>query len=220
MNQQITDNDKRVLIIRDKLIAITPDDGQQNASLSGKAIESAREAIVALQQFAVTARSLFRHANLLNLYLFKAQNDNGAKLVELPVPFDTFKKISDARDEQVQEYQKIRAFARDVLDCNLIFSGSLTLYFLPVLYAVLGALAYALRSISQRLSARTYTPSYADHARFPIAVAAGLVVGSFTDFTKEIPLSPIAVGFLVGYGVEVFFSFLDAVLETLKKART
>jgi uncharacterized membrane protein len=91
---------------------------------------------------------------------------------------------------------------------------------LPILYALLGACAFALRSLSQQIRARTYTPTYADFARITIAVIAGLVVGLFNNFTQGISLSPLAVAFLVGYGVEIFFSFLDTFLETLRKARS
>jgi len=51
-------------------------------------------------------------------------------------------------------------------------------------------------------------------------VIAGLVVGLFNNFTQGISLSPLAVAFLVGYGVEIFFSFLDTFLETLRKVRS
>jgi hypothetical protein len=230
MNQRIADNDKLAITMRDKLVAISPRSGQdkvaqdsssQPVEASGNAVEVEREVVVALQQFAANAHGLFRRSRQLNLFLFGfIPPDQGTTLVELNVPLKTFQNISDARDDQIKSYQQIRAYSKDVLDWNFIFSGGITLYFLPVLYAILGALAYALRSISQRLAARTYTPSYAEHARFPIAVAGGLVVGLFTDFTKGIPLSPLAIGFLVGYGVEIFFSFLDAILDTLKKVRS
>jgi len=49
---------------------------------------------------------------------------------------------------------------------------------------------------------------------------AGLVVGLFNNFTQGISLSPLAVAFLVGYGVEIFFSFLDTFLATLRKVRS
>jgi len=42
----------------------------------------------------------------------------------------------------------------------------------------------------------------------------GFVVGLFTNFTQGIALPPVAMAFLVGYGVEIFFPFLDAFLET------
>jgi hypothetical protein len=61
-------------------------------------------------------------------------------------------------------------------------------------------------------------------AKETIALIGGLVVALFTNFTalftQEIPLSPLAIAFLVGYGVEIFFAFLDAFLDTLKKVRT
>jgi len=53
-------------------------------------------------------------------------------------------------------------------------------------------------------------PSYA----IPIAMIGGFVVGLFTNFTQGIALPPVAMAFLVGYGVEIFFPFLDAFLET------
>jgi len=51
--------------------------------------------------------------------------------------------------------------------------------------------------------------------RLFLAVFVGAVLGIFTDFAKGISLSPIAVGFLAGYGVEFFFDFLDNLLGTL-----
>ena len=85
---------------------------------------------------------------------------------------------------------------------------------------LLGACAYALRSLSRQILAKTYTPTYADFARIIIAVIVGLVVSLFNNFTQGISLSPLAVAFLAGYAVEIFFSFLDAFLETLKKVRS
>jgi drug/metabolite transporter (DMT)-like permease len=98
--------------------------------------------------------------------------------------------------------------------------GALTAYVLPILYALLGALAYALRALAQEATARTYIQSSAAFARIIIALIAGLVVGLFNNLTQGISLSPLGIAFLVGYGVELFFSLLDAFLETLKKVRT
>jgi hypothetical protein len=74
--------------------------------------------------------------------------------------------------------------------------------------------------MSQQIHARTYTPTHVEFARIIIALIAGLVVGLFGNFTQGISLSPLAVAFLVGYGVETFFSFLDTLLETLRKVRS
>jgi hypothetical protein len=52
-----------------------------------------------------------------------------------------------------------------------------------------------------------------------LAILAGVVIGLFNDFTKGIALSPLAVAFLVGYAVAIFFSFLDAVVEASKRVK-
>jgi hypothetical protein len=138
------------------------------------------------------------------------------KVLQLSVPLDPAQEWSD----KIKAYQDIRTYAKDVQQMNLMFYGAITAYLLPILYALLGACAYALRSLSQQIRARTYTSTCADFARIIIAVIAGLVVGLFNNFTQGISLSPLAVAFLVGYGVEIFFSFLDTFLETLRKVRS
>jgi len=66
---------------------------------------------------------------------------------------------------------------------------------------------------------KTYQPSYFDGARLIIALIAGTVVGLFNNFTQGVSVSPLAIAFLVGYAVEVFFSFLDAFVHTFEKMR-
>jgi hypothetical protein len=43
----------------------------------------------------------------------------------------------------------------------------------------------------------------------------GTIVGLFSNFWQGISLQPLAIAFLVGYGVEVFFAFLDKLLQSL-----
>ena len=43
-----------------------------------------------------------------------------------------------------------------------------------------------------------------------MAVIAGAMISFFTSFTQG--LSLLAAAFLVGYGVEIFFAFLDSLL--------
>ena len=135
----------------------------------------------------------------------------------MPLPLEG---ISNAAIFKIQWYQNFRAYAKEVQQSNLVLFGALTAYVLPILYALLGALAYALRALAQEATARTYIRSSAAFARMIIALIAGLVVGLFNNLTQGISLSPLGIAFLVGYGVELFFSLLDAFLETLKKVRT
>jgi hypothetical protein len=219
--QRINDNNNSIITLRDQLNSLT------NATTDQKP-QIEREMAITLQQFTTTSRSLYQRALLLNRFVLNFQEadplaaqyateEARRKALELPVPIKDFPAV---RNDHVALYQTIRGYTKDVQQLNLLFYGAITAYVLPVLYAILGAAAYTLRSLSQQLIARTYIPSYVDHARFPAAVIAGLVVGLFTNFTQSISLSPLAIAFLVGYGVEIFFSFLDAFLDTLKKVRS
>ena len=102
----------------------------------------------------------------------------------------------------------------------MVIYGAITAYLLPIAYSLLGACAFALRNLSAQTRAKTYQPSYANFARIIIALIAGTVVGLFNNFTNGASVSPLAIAFLVGYAVEVFFSFLDSFVQTFRKVRT
>jgi hypothetical protein len=231
ITDRIKDNNALALNLHDKLLDIPQapppqDKGTQppgSAPIAGRA-RTERDILTDLQQFATANRFLYARASLLNHFILNAENDLFAQsspeekrqALQLPAP------LNDVQDayKKIRTYQDIRAFAKNVQQMNLTVYGAITAYLLPILYALLGACAYALRSLSQQILAKTYTPTYADFARIIIALIAGLVVGLFNNFTQGISLSPLAVAFLVGYAVEIFFSFLDAFLETLKKVRS
>jgi xanthine/uracil permease len=102
---------------------------------------------------------------------------------------------------------------------NLVIYGAVTAYVLPVAYSLLGACAFALRNMAAQTGTKTYQPSYSNRARLIIALIAGTVVGLFNNFTQGVSVSPLAIAFLVGYAVEVFFSFLDAFVHTFESVR-
>jgi len=87
------------------------------------------------------------------------------------------------------------------------------------MYALLGALAYLLRSYQDQVRTRTFTGSDTHVARFVIAAIGGGVVGLFKNFTTgdEASISPLAIAFLVGYAADVFFSFLDSFVQTFNR---
>jgi hypothetical protein len=118
-------------------------------------------------------------------------------------------------------YQDVRLFAQDVLDRVSVSYGAITTCFLPVLYALLGTCAYLLRTFEQQMAARTFTPSAANSARFLIAGIGGAVVGLFNNFTitQGASIPPLAIAFLVGYAVDVFFSFLEGLLQSFTKTK-
>jgi hypothetical protein len=229
IDQIIKENDLLLLTLRERINSLSSVQPQsvtpQPQSVTPQP-QSVREsdAVTTLQQFAATNRVLYSRANLLNWFhetdpLANYSEEQKKTILELPVPLP-LEGISNAAIFKIQWYQNFRAYAKEVQQSNLVLFGALTAYVLPILYALLGALAYALRALAQEATARTYIQSSATFARIIIALIAGLVVGLFNNLTQGISLSPLGIAFLVGYGVELFFSLLDAFLETLKKVRT
>ena len=54
-----------------------------------------------------------------------------------------------------------------------------------------------------------------------MAGIGGAVVGLFNfALTDGASISPLAIAFLVGYAVDVFFSFLEGLLQALTKSKT
>src|SRR5207244_9998842 len=93
---------------------------------------------------------------------------------------------------------------------------------LPVLYALLGACAFLLRSFEEQIKTRTFTLSEAHLARFVIAAIGGAVVGLFNNFTitQSASIPPLAIAFLVGYAADVFFSFLEGLFQAFAKNKS
>ena len=103
-----------------------------------------------------------------------------------------------------------------------VFYGAAAACILPVLYALLGTCAFLLRCFSQQMSSRTFVPSRSDSPRFLIAAIGGAVVGFFHRFAlgQDTSISPFAIAFLVGYAVDIFFSFLDGLVQAFTKSKT
>ena len=182
--------------------------------------------ITELQQYASTIRDIDARARQLNVLVFNAQWDPFAsirkdyqqihKKFELPQGLTDF---STAADDRTMVYQEVRYFAQSILDDVSFFYGAMTTCVLPVLYALLGTCAYLLRNFEQQMTAGTFIPSRAKSARFLIAAIGGAVVGLFNNFTitEGASIPPLAFAFLVGYAVDVFFSFLEGLMQAFTK---
>jgi hypothetical protein len=127
--------------------------------------------------------------------------------------------LAQATDDRTTVYQEVRFFAQSTLDDASFFYGAITSCILPALYALLGTCAYLLRTFEQQMSTRTFIPSEANSARFLIAGIGGAVVGLFNNFTitKGASIPPLAIAFLVGYAVDVFFAFLEGMLQAFTR---
>jgi uncharacterized membrane protein len=96
--------------------------------------------------------------------------------------------------------------------------GVVLSFILPLLFGVIGAIAYVVRSISNEISNTTFSrTSPTRHLmRVTLGALAGVVVGFFTNLTSQFSLSPLALAFLAGYGVEALFSMFDGFIAKFK----
>jgi hypothetical protein len=151
--------------------------------------------------------------------VFNAENPHGLDHLNIPPGVSTPAEIRKEAVDQIKAYQYIRDYALGLYKINSLIYTSLSTYFLPTVYALLGAFLYGLRLYSRLIKRNEFLPSVANSARYYIAAIAGLVVGLFANLLpKGMEMPPLASAFLVGYGVEMFFWRLDVLIRRLKGA--
>jgi hypothetical protein len=178
-----------------------------------------------LQTFATAIRDMYSAARRMNqLYRFQfdpfgfeksSARPDITKMLELPPGLPN---LALAATERVCVYQRARYYAQSTEESATIFTGAVASCILPVLYAVLGAGAFMLRRlefVERQLRTHTFI-SETFSPRFITAAIAGAVVGLF-NFGNVISVSPLAIAFLAGYAVDVFFSFLESMIENMRK---
>jgi hypothetical protein len=188
------------------------------------------DVIAELQEYAATIRLIDARARELNWLVIPhekpptpSQSRTGGGLLTKRGPaFEldpSLPNFYEARDSATAAFQSVRYFAQSLLNDVSVFYGALTTCILPVLYALLGTCAYLLRNFESQMSNHTFIPSPANSARFLIAAIGGAVVGLFNNFsiTPEASVPPLALAFLVGYAVDVFFAFLEGLLKAFTR---
>lgn len=186
---------------------------------------SATDVIADLQEYASLVRTINARARKLNHFVLPhanlPQEDTGTP-AERKQNFELPVGIADpiaARNHVTATYQDVRYFAQTLMTDVSVFYGAIATCILPVLYALLGTCAFLLRTFEDQMSDRTFTPSAANSARFFIAAIGGAVIGLFNNFTisQQASIPPLALAFLVGYAVDVFYAFLEGLLKTFTK---
>jgi hypothetical protein len=94
----------------------------------------------------------------------------------------------------------------------------LSQYVLPLLYGLLGSLAYILRTLSREIQNVTFTrgSEIRYSLRWPLGMLGGVTVGLFfdpNDLTGFEVITPLGLAFLAGYGVELLFTGLDRMVS-------
>jgi len=107
-------------------------------------------------------------------------------------------------------------------------------YLLPALMGILGSLVFVLRTYLVQLRDKTLHPRdrHIYRIRVLLGSIAGLAIGFFmhpgistsaatsaAPFNASVSLTTPALAFLAGYAVEIVFSFLDTIAQTLFVAR-
>jgi len=207
--------------------------GSSSQGFSLPAGLSPTNAVTELSSFASLIRSIYARSVQLNWFVAhwaydpftKQLNDpkvgyRGVFQLPVPLPAD-LRAVVGCR---VLVLQDTRQFGQNVMDDVSVSYGAMATCILPVLYALLGTCAYLLRSYAQGMSTRTFVPSHSDSAHFLIAGIAGGVVGLFNNFNftaaQGVSISPLAIAFLVGYSVDVFFSFLETLIQAFTKDKS
>jgi hypothetical protein len=182
-----------------------------------------------LQQFAATIRAIDARAAQLNFFAVyyrvpdpyaDIRGNRGEMKAKFELPA-AVRDLSDAASRKIELYQDVRHFAQSVQEAVSTTFGAMASCILPMLYALLGACAYLLRLFEDQIKTRSFTGADKPTARFLIAGIGGLVVGLFGNFGTGhgATLPPLAIAFLVGYAVDVFFSFLEGLLQTFSRSR-
>jgi hypothetical protein len=183
--------------------------------------------ITDLQEFAGDIRQIDTNARQLRVLLLGAEMDPFSNIRKDPAAIhakfqlpEGLKDFAWAAGQRTAVYQDVRYFGQSLVDDVGVFYGAIAACILPVLYALLGTCAYLLRNFEQQIGARTYMPSVADAPRFLIAAIGGAVVGLFNNFAlgQGASIPPLAIAFLVGYAVDVFFAFLEGTIQKFTRS--
>ena len=221
--------------VRCRISLHEPCDALTLAPLADDFVVKTQAELDQLQSFTIAVRGAHNRADKLNGFILETEcdpfgycrwnaRDHNATVDAMSSPafrpamrdrFELNPTISNYTAEflcKVETWQEIRNFATNVQKSYEATSGGLVAHALPILYALLGAYAYRLRQFSETVRNRTFHPSFADLARLITALIAGTVAGLFNP-ARDLAVSPLATAFLVGYGVEIFFQFLDTSLS-------
>ncbi len=125
---------------------------------------------------------------------------------------------SSSQPSDFQDYLEVK-YATFALD-------AMKEYVLPLLYGLLGAFAFVFRDIFTEIKDKTFTPESTIKyvLRLHLGALTGLAVGWFfgdgtTPSSFSISnLSPLALSFLAGYGVEILFSGMDRLIAAFSDA--
>jgi|RhiMetdeSRZDD1v2_1073273.scaffolds.fasta_scaffold114644_2 hypothetical protein len=203
--------------VRDKMT----DMDKQIIEAKGKAADTAEKGTATTAGTKVSAEELALFAKRQRAYLSLAQSMLQAVDFIIALPLRPFGFQSFFYTDGIHEDELANTIIRGKLEMLLLFFSG---YLLPILYGLLGACAFVLRKLSDEIDKWTY--AYDARVRYTlrlnIGLLAGLAVGWFLKPSTGDPsmasLSPLALAFVAGYGSELFFVFLDKLVNAFAPA--
>ncbi len=135
------------------------------------------------------------------------------------------KQIADLKEKlQKSQLQREHDTTRNEFFLNTFSSEyaitAIERYVLPLLYGLLGAVFFVLRTLSNEVQNQTYIPNAEINyrLRIPTGALAGLTISWFIvdpNPQAEFSISGFAISFLTGYNVEILFSLMDKAIAQL-----
>jgi hypothetical protein len=179
---------------------------------------TAKDVISDLQQFAAAMRQIHGYSRQLSHFLpFFSDSWYTLRATNLELTAGLNVRLSQELTDRVADYQKVRGFANQVIERVNVYYGAIGTCILPVLYALLGTVVYLLRLHEDQIRRRILIVREKYAARLLIAGISGLTVGQFNSIAQGISLSPFALAFLAGYAVDVYFTFLEGLLQMFRR---
>lgn len=137
--------------------------------------------------------------SLEKAFAAKALDLNNTPLKKTPA-WNFYENSTHVNQQMMRQLQSINA--------------TIVQFVLPLLFGLLGSLAYILRTLNHQIRETTFREgdNTAFTLRWPLGMLAGITVGWFIDpNTVEgfAILPPIALAFLAGYSVELVFAGMD-----------
>jgi hypothetical protein len=203
-------------------VTLTPDQQWWGADEPPRGL-SDQEVISNLQAFAATMREIDFYTRQLNFFVWPRitppYEEPSTTNRQLQLTPGLPGRFSTEFARKVPWYQNVRLFGDSVTERQAICYGAIAAWILPILYALLGAEAYLLRLYEDQRKNCTFVSGDGHGARYLMSGIGGMVVGLFnlTNLTASTTMGPFAVAFLVGYAVDLFFTFLEGLLQIFRR---
>lgn len=142
----------------------------------------------------------------------------------------TEKRIEANRREQLRlqqelDEEKMRYKSVIIKQPSEFVLEVLQSYIFPLLWGFFGAAIYVLRSVTDEIENVTYTigSDIKYELRLALGALGGLGIGWFLTPEKLSGIqavTPLALSFIVGYNIELLFSIMDGIIESISKEKS